>query len=750
MKTLKKNVWVLFYIILVIGILILSFIIYQISKSEYKEYEIKQENITEVTKNSVKSSLVQYEMLMDFIIEQIKNTKDEKKIEKLLDYTIKLNPSILVSGIILPNGVFYISSTNSNKKKGYNLKQREETRKSFNYTLTRDEMVLGRSYYIKQFDKIMIPLRKVIKDENGKVIYVMTMGIDENKLQNLLSKNNFISYIFRDFDHFIQVINNNINDDLKVYSQKIPRNFIKSITTNKNNLSINTLKDNNTPMSFIFKDYYTKDAVLASILYIKRYNLFVITQIKKDIIEKEARVEISIAIGIFILIYIVLFILFKIISKSEMKKRKELYYQATHDYLTGLNNRKYLTAKFEEKKINEPFIMFFIDLDSFKSINDNYGHYYGDTVLKEVANRLNKIKQSNDTLVRYSGDEFLLIKMQLNESEISNISKKIIKEISRPYLIEEYEFVLGCSVGVSQYPKDSEKIDDIKRYADISMYEAKKDKNSFRVFDEKIKNKHFKNAQIEYELKSAIAKEEIYVVYQPQMDMLGNIYGVEALVRWENAKLGFIPPDIFIKIAETTGQMVPLGRYIMKTAIKQIKQVYERTGVEFQLSINISVKQFMEKEFLDILFYYLNKYDLKKESLTLEVTENVFIEDFNYVLKLFDKIVASGIKISLDDFGTGYSSLSLLKKLPIDELKIDKSFIDDILTDELSRNMVQSIISIGKNFNMEILAEGIENNEQKELLIDFGCDLFQGYYHSRPIKKEQLVQFIMDIKKDKL
>ncbi|WP_128998514.1 EAL domain-containing protein [Malaciobacter molluscorum] len=728
------------------------FTIYKVSNDEYKEYELKQSNITKLTTTSINSLFIQYEMLLDMLIEQIESFSDYKKIEKLLNHMIKLNPSIIVSGISSPNGDIYISSTNDKKLELYNLKEKKETKETFIRTLNSKKMVIGRSYYVKLFDKVMIPMRKAIRDKNGKVISVITIGVDVNKILSLLSDNEHKTYLFRGFDHYIQVIKDNKKNGYLIYDKKISNKFIKYITNTaekKYKIPIDILKNSDEVSNIFFKEYFSEDIVFASIQYIKRFDLYVITQINKDIIEDEITEQIYVLIATFLIIFIILFILFKYISENEVKKQKALYFQATHDQLTNLNNRKYLTSIFKNNEKYDPFILFFIDLDNFKSINDNYGHTYGDLVLKQVASRLKKLQVNKDILARYSGDEFLLIKYNLEDTKIEEISNQIINTLSKTYYVDKYEFNIGSSVGVSQYPKDSEIIDDIKRYADISMYEAKKQKNSFKKFDEEIKQSYFRKSKIEYELKNALIKNEIYLVYQPQIDLNGNIHGVEALVRWENKNLGFIPPDEFIKIAEATGQMISLGRYIMKTALSEIKDVYKKTGVDFQLSINISVKQFMEKEFFNKLFEYLKDNNFNKDLLTLEVTENVFIEDFNYILTLFDKLINQGIKLSLDDFGTGYSSLSLLKKLPIDELKIDKSFVDDILDDEISRNMVQSIISIGKNFHMEILAEGIETIEQKRMLNEFGCDLFQGYYFSKPIKKQQLEEYILNLKKDK-
>jgi len=274
------------------------------------------------------------------------------------------------------------------------------------------------------------------------------------------------------------------------------------------------------------------------------------------------------------------------------------------------------------------------------------------------------------------------------------------------------------------------------------MYEAKKRKNSYCYFSEKMRHANLMKMDIEQELRGAIENDELWMAYQPQIKADGSLYGVEALSRWNNKKLGNVRPDKFITVAEETGLIKELGKFIITTSLREIKIIQEQLELDFSLSINISAIQLMEDGFLETILQLVDDEKFDKTKLTLEITESLSIEDLDKVLPRLHSIRETGIEISLDDFGTGYSSLSVLKKLPINELKIDKSFIDEILYDENEKVLVQSIINIGKNFGMITLAEGVESFEQVQELKNHNCDIFQGYYFSKPLSKHDLIKYL--------
>lgn len=747
MALIKKNIWTLF--LLIISILLISFVFFSYKTAEYSynDFISEQEHLTKITSNSLNSSFIQYEMILDILGSELFENNTYTSLEKsrmILDRLLSLNSSIDAFGLADIDGQLYLTSSNlKDVKQLPNLLQKVETKDSFNESLEKKEMIIGRTYFHNTLKTLVIPIRKAVKNEKGENLAVMTAGINVNKSFDIVNDFKHKTVVFRNSDYYNQLTEN--RKDLMTYEKPIPQAHIQyliNIAQKKYNLSIEELKNSEKIFTIIHKKHLSEEEVVSSIRYIKRYGLWVATQIDEKIIEDEITNKVYIAITAYLFIVGVLYLLFKNINDYEKRKQKALLHQATHDYLTNLNNRYYLSLEYEPLKSNKPFTLFFIDIDNFKSINDNYGHKYGDLILKEIAHRLRSFKTSEDVLIRYSGDEFMLISHKTKKESVKKLATNIIDRLSEPYFIEQYQFLIGSSIGISQYPLDANNFDEIKRYADIAMYKAKKEKNTYKIFEDSIKHQYLKSSQIEYYLKTAVTNNEIYMMYQPQIDKFGKLHGVEALVRWENEKLGFVPPDEFIKIAERTGIMTSLGDYIIKTSIEEIKNIQKTTNELFELSINISVKQFMEIDFFSSLFKLIENANFDRLRLTLEVTENVFIEDIKYIIELLKKLKENGIKISLDDFGTGYSSLSLLKNLPIDELKIDKSFVDDILIDDVSKNMVESIISIGKKFNLKIVAEGIETLEQKELLESYGCSIFQGYYYSKPLKKNDLLNFI--------
>ena len=304
------------------------------------------------------------------------------------------------------------------------------------------------------------------------------------------------------------------------------------------------------------------------------------------------------------------------------------------------------------------------------------------------------------------------------------------------------QFHLGASIGIARYPQHGDSLNALLRAADIAMYEAKKDKNSVVIYRDEIEDTYLRHNRIEQLLRLARHRNELFMVYQPQVDQAGTLVGVEALVRWNNAELGFVPPDQFIAVAETSGLMTELGNFIIERSLQDIRQVQDALAQHFNLSLNISVRQLLQPGFVEMLGDMVQRYRFSPHEIVLEITENLFIEDMNNVGSVIFTLRDRGFNISLDDFGTGYSSLSVLQKLPIDELKVDKSFVDDIHHDEKARKMIKNIIAIGKNYGMSVLAEGVETEQQACMLNTFGCDYYQGYWFSKPLDVEALCHFV--------
>ncbi len=436
-----------------------------------------------------------------------------------------------------------------------------------------------------------------------------------------------------------------------------------------------------------------------------------------------------------------------ILDISEIKEReKEILQLAQYDHLTGLPNRLMLREIFSfmskrVKRENHYGALLFIDLDHFKIVNDIKGHKAGDLVLIETAKRLKEILRETDFVARLGGDEFvILIDTKTNNKDlviedINIISNKILKEIKKPYLILEHELRLTTSIGIILFRKNNN-LDELMKYADTAMYSSKeKGRDRFSYFAPKLQQIIEEKAQMIEELRKAIQRKELVLHYQKQILTKNNkssVIGVEALIRW-NSQKGLIPPNSFIAIAEESGLIIPIGKWILTEAINQIKQWEEdKEKKDWKVSVNISPKQFEKDNFVELVDSLTKEHNINPNKLRLELTENLLIKNVEETLKKIKRLFELGITLSIDDFGTGYSSLAYLKQLPIHELKIDQSFIKDILIDSNDFSIVETILSIGKKFNLEVIAEGVETKEQHEILVSMGCSYFQGYLFGKP------------------
>lgn len=431
--------------------------------------------------------------------------------------------------------------------------------------------------------------------------------------------------------------------------------------------------------------------------------------------------------------------------KVEEDAKRVLAFQAHHDPLTGLHNRFALAevAKTWMRPNAPPFALLFIDLDNFKNINDAFGHACGDIILVEAAKRLKASIPESSEVTRHGGDEFILFVRTGDIVSIDLTCAAIIAALTESYLVSGMKLHIGASIGIALFPQDGMLLEQVIVSADLAMRTAKQRKNSYAFFNHALQDAMRKKVNIEHQLRQALDGDEIYMVFQPQIAGDGRIHGAEALARWENPELGFVPPEQFIAVAEETGLIKPLGDFIIRQSCAEFSRILRECGAAegMSLSINISVRQILEEGFKDKLLRVVAENRLSNRQVILEITESLFIEEPEAVLPLLQDIRKSGVAISLDDFGTGYSSLSTLRILPIDELKIDKSFVENICRVDQDSKMIRSIIDMGHTMKMRVLAEGVEENSQRLLLKDYGCDVYQGYFFSRPLKPDDFIAF---------
>ena len=748
MAILQKNIWTIFYILLLSSLVFLGIVSYVKWNTIHEKYATAQINLVKLVSNATHSLLLTQEMMLGILGNQVVKDKNPR----ILDDLLVLNPSIVAFGFTDIQGNYLYTSSNFDKSKRPSLRAQEVTRDSFDYTLTQEKMVLGRSYFIAGSGRWGIPIRKTVYDDLGQAIGMMTAGLGIEGAFKIYSEDLSLGdynsvMLIRDRDQFVQFKSSNKEIPKKLYESPLPYDFLHTMLeriSQKYHLSLDEIIEKN---KIYDVEIPSSDGGLVQIVlkYDSRYELWILSEVEHSQIMHDFIQIFLMYVFIFIVAHCILFLLFKIIASAENKRRKDLLFQVNHDSLTQLPNRNYLQYHIGDWIYEGAphFYLYYLDMDHFKNVNDSFGHHFGDLVLIEFSNRLSNLVQKGSIVIRQGGDEFIILSHYLMEDKEKLLShtQAIMQEISKPYHIKHFNFIIGASVGVAKYPEHGDTLDALLRASDIAMYEAKKQKNSIRFFETCLQEGYLNRVNVEQALHKALSQNELYMVYHPQMDKDGNIYGVEALTRWQSESLGLVPPDKFIPIAEASGIMPQLGHFIIHTTFKEMKALQLELGLSFQTSVNISIKQFMEAQFLEQLSYEIDHAQLSKVSLCLEITESLFIEDIEYILPVLNKIHAMGLHISMDDFGTGYSSLSILRKLPIDELKIDKSFIDTIVEDIPSQKMVQNIIAIGKNLDLHIVAEGVETKEQEEVLKRFGCDMFQGYLYSQPLAYDALKAF---------
>lgn len=439
------------------------------------------------------------------------------------------------------------------------------------------------------------------------------------------------------------------------------------------------------------------------------------------------------------------------VDMTEITKAQEkLKFQAEHDSLTGLPNRTLFLDRLNQsikhaQRHKEKVAVLFMDLDHFKEVNDSLGHDVGDELLKRVSNLVQDVIRVNDTVARIGGDEFtVMIERFENEDIITDITQKIMHTLKAPHQFKEHSFYTSFSIGVAIYPDDGHNAEELLKNSDTAMYKAKSTgRNKYQFYTDDMTQKALQRVILEASLRQAILKDEFEVYYQPQVDGRDNkIIGMEALIRWNHPQNGLTSPVKFIPIAEDTGIIVDIDNWVMRNVMQQTSKWHSEGFSIGRLSINISIAFLNNKYFMSKVKNNLEKTGCKPEWLEFEVTESQIMQDTVQSIKLLKELSGMGIKISIDDFGTGYSSLSYLKELPIDKLKIDQSFIRDIMIDEDDKEIVRTIIAMAKNLHMSVIAEGVETEEQKNFLVENGCNEIQGYFYYKPIPVEKINKHI--------
>jgi diguanylate cyclase (GGDEF)-like protein/PAS domain S-box-containing protein len=424
--------------------------------------------------------------------------------------------------------------------------------------------------------------------------------------------------------------------------------------------------------------------------------------------------------------------------------------QANYDPLTGLANRSLLQDRLQQALLTTAsserrVAVAFVDLDRFKYINDSLGHHVGDELLKSVGARLKSCVRDCDTVARLGGDEFvLLINGHTGPEYVRQLMDKMLAAVAQPWVIEQGEFLVSCSIGVALHPEDGEEAQTLLKHADTAMYRAKDSgRNNFQFFTRELNALMTEQLELETHLRRALERDQFVLRYQPRVNMAtGQIVGAEALLRWRIPQRGTIPPGRFIALAEETGLIVPIGKWVLETACKQNKAWQEAGVPPLVVSVNVSARQFRQDSLVQTVAEVLQSTGLEPRYLELELTESMVMHDAPQLVAMLDELKELGVKMAVDDFGTGYSSLSYLKRFPVDRLKVDRSFVEHMTTEADDATIVRAIIALGHNLGLKVVAEGVETAQQARALRAYQCDEAQGFLYARAVSARDIPRLV--------
>ena len=439
-------------------------------------------------------------------------------------------------------------------------------------------------------------------------------------------------------------------------------------------------------------------------------------------------------------------------SEIKVEHAQRLEYLAYHDGLTGLPNRGMFSKLLghsisEAHRYERRLAVAFLDLDRFKQINDTLGHEAGDRLLKEVAIRLKGCVRDSDTVARLGGDEFVVLLPSLDDEKYAAVvAQKILSATAKPYMLMGQEFRVTASVGISTYPQDGLDEQTLTKNADIAMYQAKAEgKNNFQFYSEELNANSLERLSLESSLRHALERKEFLLHYQAKREIAsGKITGMEALLRWEHPDLGTVAPMQFIPIAEETGLIIPIGKWVLRTVCVQ-SGVWRKQGLPaLSIAVNLTARQFLDEQLLTDVTSILAETGMEPHLLELELNESLLIHDVENTLRILTGLKALGVRIAVDDFGTGYSSLAMLQRFPLDTIKIDRSFMREVLDTEENTGLADAIIAMGKSLSLTVVAQGVETKEQAEHLRLHACDELQGFYFKKPLPVNEFTQLLRD------
>ncbi len=482
----------------------------------------------------------------------------------------------------------------------------------------------------------------------------------------------------------------------------------------------------------------------------KNYQLVMLEPAHSEELEIASALKFRLISSGFVILWIAVWVSLVLstkISRELDKKSDQLKYMALHDNLTGLPNRTLLSDRMEQVLLQaarnkQPFALFLLDLDRFKEVNDTLGHHFGDELLKMVSTRLSASIRENDSIARLGGDEFAVLLPQTDADGATLCANRILQSMEDHYLINDVSTESKASIGIALYPEHGDNAQTLMQFADVAMYQAKKSQSGYAIYDPAQNTNSIRRLRLMNDLRAAIEKREVVAYYQPIIDHIEHkISSLEALARWQHAELGDIPPDEFIPMAEQMGIIRPLTIQILEQALK-FKYRLKQQGCNINLNVNLSVYCLQDFSLPDEIIEMLNHYEFEADSIELEITESALMLDLNRAGKTLNKLNKAGIHLAIDDFGTGFSSLNYLKSLPVNTLKIDKSFIFEMEISAKDKAVVKTIVELGHNLGCKVVAEGVENQAALDNLTSLNVDAVQGFFFSQAQPEDAMIDWI--------
>ena len=658
------------------------------------------------------------------------------------------DPGMVGFGFIRPDGQILLVSGVAPGTPLPNLLQQEESADSFREALSAPILQTGRPWYMDVFHDWVIPVRKTIRDRQGNALAVMAAGyritggtttwaeleLPKDVGVGVLREDGYFQYL-----HFVTGREPGPERLREVYGKPAGAGLLALIKA-----------DGHEQGTVHLDKSLTVDNLRLVYRHLPEYGIYTAAALPESHITDAFLADLA-GPASLVSVYLLLAVVgYRYAVRAQREHDRNLTYLAHHDALTGLPNRVLARERLDQalkvaRRNDQRVALLFIDIDRFKEINDTYGHGEGDTLLTRVADRLLAAVRPGDTVARLGGDEFLIILPDINDRDaIETLAQRLDAQFLQPVAAGNLEHRISISIGIAVYPDDALSVDEVLQHGDIALFEAKDRGRACHVyFDAELNARSQRRCELRDALAKAVAEKQLTLHYQPQFDAAtGEPVAVEALLRWNSAEHGPVPPDEFIPLAEETGLILEIGRFVMYQAIRDIQQLNRRYGLDLSVAVNVSAQQMLGESLSAVVGRITGSLGFPARNLILELTESVLIQEFERVGEELRALRRLGVGIAIDDFGTGYSSLSYLNRLPVTELKIDRSFVRDIDRDPDDRTLIASIIGLGKGQGVRLVAEGVETAEQARLLKALDCDVLQGYHFSRPLPLEALQAYL--------